>query len=223
MQNYNEKVYYLIKQLEKVNNTKLPKSKSGVDDSFKKDNFKQKKKEKLKVINSELKKMKTTFTKNEQEIKEIESKINNNDTVKCTLLKTIENEMNSRNYQATNKNNVEMMVELEAQKKMSIQLQDQIKTLQTEIEVNKKYNLHLKEQMAEYKLKNEKLTTDNKDKDENIKVLKGKLSELITKYKTNSNISQASINELKEKNQKLLKIIGDFKEKQKKVYFLNIE
>lgn len=204
--------------MEKVNNTKLPKSKSGADDSFKKDNFKQKKKEKLKVINSELKKMKTTFTKNEQEIKEIESKINNNDTVKCTLLKTIENEMNSRNYQANNKNNVEMMVELEAQKKMSIQLQDQIKTLQTEIEVNKKYNLHLKEQMAEYKLKNEKLTTDNKDKDENIKVLKGKLSELITKYKTNSNISQASINELKEKNQKLLKIIGEFKEKQKKVY-----
>lgn len=204
--------------MEKVNNTKLPKSKSGVDDSFKKDNFKQKKKEKLKVINSELKKMKTTFTKNEQEIKEIESKINNNDTVKCTLLKTIENEMNSRNYQANNKNNVEMMVELEAQKKMSVQLQDQIKTLQTEIEVNKKYNLHLKEQMAEYKLKNEKLTTDNKDKDENIKVLKGKLSELITKYKTNSNISQASINELKEKNQKLLKIIGYFKEKQKKVY-----
>lgn len=204
--------------MEKVNNTKLPKTKSGVDDSFKKDNFKQKKKEKLKVINSELKKMKITFTKNEQEIKEIESKINNNDTVKCTLLKTIENEMNSRNYQANNKNNVEMMVELEAQKKMSIQLQDQIKTLQTEIEVNKKYNLHLKEQMAEYKLKNEKLTTDNKDKDENIKVLKGKLSELITKYKTNSNISQASINELKEKNQKLLKIIGDFKEKQKKVY-----
>lgn len=204
--------------MEKVNNTKLPKTKSGVDDSFKKDNFKQKKKEKLKVINSELKKMKTTITKNEQEIKEIESKINNNDTVKCTLLKTIENEMNSRNYQANNKNNVEMMVELEAQKKMSVQLQDQIKTLQTEVEVNKKYNLHLKEQMAEFKLKNEKLTTDNKDKDENIKVLKGKLSELITKYKTNSNISQASINELKEKNQKLLKIIGDFKEKQKKVY-----
>lgn len=108
LQTYSEKVFifFNIYQLDKVKNAKIPKEHSNVDESFRRDTMKQKKKDKTKALSTEIKSLEQSTSENSSQIQELESRILNNEIIKSALLKTIEYEMQNLNDQTNNQNNI---------------------------------------------------------------------------------------------------------------------
>lgn len=108
LQTYSEKVFIFFNmyQLDKVKNAKIPKEHSNVDESFRRDTMKQKKKDKTKALSTEIKSLEQSTSENSSQIQELESRILNNEIIKSALLKTIEYEMQNLNDQTNNQNNI---------------------------------------------------------------------------------------------------------------------
>lgn len=92
--------------MDKVKNAKIPKEHSNVDESFRRDTMKQKKKDKTKALSTEIKSLEQSTSENSSQIQELESRILNNEIIKSALLKTIEYEMQNLNDQTNNQNNI---------------------------------------------------------------------------------------------------------------------
>lgn len=126
-------------------------------------------------------------------------------------------------------------MEIENQKKTINQLTSQVQSFQTESEVTKKYSQHLQESFTETKVSFEQMKQENYTIKQENERLKKKLHENEVIQNSASKQSEEMINDLKGKNQKLIQLLTNYKEKQKefqneiielqtelKVYFISL-